>query len=113
MRYLTGSGACARLAETRRDVLRAIQAGASRALDLGFVARREAPRQIGLVLLSQFRERVDLETPTIRLVYQRECGTAVEPTLPTLVCCASAPASITVVEAYRHVMWTAAVASAH
>lgn len=50
MRYLTGSGACARLAEARRDVLRAIQAGARPRARLGFVARRrEAPRQIGLV----------------------------------------------------------------
>jgi hypothetical protein len=67
------------LGEARHDVLRAIQAGARPRARPCFVARRrEAPRQIGVVLqLSQFREREELEPPAVRVVHQQERGTVV------------------------------------
>lgn len=80
MRYLTGSRLRQLgLAGARRDVLRAIQAGAGPRARPCFVAkRREAPRQIGLVLqLSKFRERVDLERPSVGVVHQHDRDTIV------------------------------------
>lgn len=78
MRYLTGSSACASSGSRKRGVMCCGQfkPEQDRVLDLGFVAkRREAPRQIGVVLqLSQFRERVDLETPAVGLLHQHDRG---------------------------------------
>jgi hypothetical protein len=80
MRYLTGSSACANSGSVKRGVMCCGQSKPEqdRALDLGFVARRRgAPHQIGVLQVSQFRMRVDLETPAVRVVHQDERGMAV------------------------------------
>jgi hypothetical protein len=81
MRYLTGSNACSNSGSVKCGVICCgrFKPEQDRAPDLGFVARRrEAPRQISVVLqFYQFRERVDLETPAARVVHQHESGTVV------------------------------------
>jgi hypothetical protein len=89
MRYLTGSSAYANSGLVKRGVMCCGQfkPEQDRALDLGFVARRrEALRQIAVVLqVSQFRVRVDLETPAVRVGAHSRSLTIVRDAIPTRI----------------------------